>query len=160
MKKTCTVFVGVLALWLATCPAGAETEPTPAGSANAEPEPDAASQKYQSLLKELKALQGGLAAKQAQAAELRHKWIVSKGRNPTKEELEDFEKKRAKGKATTEDNPYVTKTPLSSPARWRLAYHEKLAEIERDKAAIVSLERQIAALKAAKNEPAAEQSGR
>ena len=64
---------------------------------------------------ELKEIREALPAKKQELERLHHKWVVSKGRMPTGEELKDFEKKRAKGKATFKDNPYINKKPLSSP---------------------------------------------
>ena len=135
MKKLSAVFVIVLVSSLSAFLAGG-------GPARA-----AQGQEYQALAQQLKSLQDGLAAKQVELATLRHKWVVSKGRTPSPQEIADFEKKLASGDAKAEDNPYVNKSPLSSPGRWRLAYHEKLAEIEDDKAAITLLGQQIEALK-------------
>jgi hypothetical protein len=103
--------------------------------------------KYQDLAQELKMLQEGLAVKQAELAKLHHKWAVNKGRTPTSKELKTFEDKRAKGVVKVEDNPYVNKSPLSSPGRWRTAYYEKLAEINKDKERSIRLEKEIDALK-------------
>ena len=83
---------------------------------------------------ELKALQESLAVKKKELARLHHKWTVAKGRVPSKEELKEFEEKRAKGKATMEDNPYINKKPLSSPGLSRQAYYQKLEEVRQDEA--------------------------
>lgn len=99
--------------------------------------------KEQRLAQELKMLREGLAIKQVELAKLRHKWIVSKGRTPTEEELKIFEEKRASGEVKAEDNPYVNKTPLSSPGRWRAAYYKKLAEINKDKERLIRLEHEL-----------------
>jgi hypothetical protein len=103
--------------------------------------------KYESLAREVKMLQESLAVKQAELSKLRHKWTVSKGRTPTKEELIKFEENRAKGEVKIGDNPYVNKTPLSSPARSRSAYYEKLAETNKVKEKLTRLEQELAALK-------------
>jgi hypothetical protein len=142
MKRLSAVCVVILILALASL-AGvktAQSETEPVGNVHE-------NQKLQALIQELKQLQEGLAAKEAELARLRHKWIVNKGRKPTKEELAEFEEKRKKGKLKPEDNPYINKSPLSSPARARAAYYEKKAEIEKDKARAALLERQISALK-------------
>jgi hypothetical protein len=136
-----------LLFWLTTTMAEAQSvQPGPADSiaGSESKDPNA---KYQILMQELKMLQEGLAVKQAELAKLRHKWTVNKGRTPTKEELKEFEEKRAKGVVKVEDNPYVNKSPLSSPGRWREAYYEKLAEINKDKERSICLEQEIDALK-------------
>ena len=142
----CVVAVGfMLAISLPGIPSEASaSEPTPAVA------PDSGLSKSQALAQELKLLQDGLAVKEAELATLRHKWTVSKGRTPTKEEIAEFEKKRAKGAVKVEDNPYINKSALSTPARKRAAYHAELDAIAKDKAAIALLEQEIAALKEAK----------
>ena len=102
---------------------------------------------YFALTKELQQIQAGLGSKQLELEQLHHKWLVSKGRTPTGKEIQEFEAKRAKGEAKAEDNPYVNKSALSTPARRRAAYYAKLAEITRDKERSASLKQQIEALK-------------
>ena len=92
--------------------------------------------------RELQALREGLVVKEKELAGLRHKWSVAKGRVPTQKELLEFEKKRASGKATLEDNPYINKNPNSSPGRARKAYYEKLEEVGRDRERLRQLERE------------------
>jgi hypothetical protein len=104
-------------------------------------------EKYQNLVQEIKTLKEGLIVKQEELAKLRHKWIVSKGRKPTNAELKDLGENMAKGEVKVDDNPYVNKTPVSSPAHWRAAYYEKLAEITRDKERLVLLEKELDAQK-------------
>jgi peptidoglycan hydrolase CwlO-like protein len=141
MKRLSAVCVVILSLAVVSLAgvqtAQSESEPVVSAQGN---------QKLKALVQELKQLQEGLAAKEAELATLRHKWIVNKGRKPTKEELAEFEEKRKKGKLKPEDNPYINKSPLSSPARARAAYHEKKAEIEKDKARAALLQEQINAL--------------
>ena len=140
------VGVVVMAVWLS--PILTEAEPVQPGSAAsvAGIESGDSNAKRQSLVLELKALQEGVAVKEAELAKLRHKWMISKGRTPTEEEVKEFEKKRAKGEATAEDNPYVNKNPLSTPARWRAAYYKKLAEVKKAKEQVLRLEQELGAL--------------
>jgi len=99
------------------------------------------------LAGELKKLEDGLASKNEELGRLRRKWVVVKGRTPTDAELEKYEKKRVKGDATVADNPYVNKSPLSSPGRYREAYYRKLEEIRRDEERIAQLRNEISSLK-------------
>lgn len=94
---------------------------------------------------ELQGLREGLEAKRKELDRLHHKWSVAKGRTPSKDEVEEFEKKRAKGKATYKDNPYVNKKPLSSPAPARNAYYKKLDEIRNDEERVRQLELELKA---------------
>ena len=89
---------------------------------------------------ELQSIKQALPAKKQDLARLYRKWSVAKGRTPTKKEVEEFEKKRAKGKATFEDNPYITQNPLATPGVARLAYHKKLEEVRKDEERIRQLE--------------------
>lgn len=95
------------------------------------------------LKTELTRLRAGLATKKRELDRLHHKWSVVKGRTPTEEEVEEFEKKRAKGKATFKDNPYVNKKPLSSPGPARIAYFKKLEEVRRDEEKVRQLEQEL-----------------
>ncbi len=99
------------------------------------------------LEEELKRLKDALALKKEELARLQHKWVVSKGRTPTAKEIAEFEKKRAKGKATYADNPYVNKNPLSSTIPARVAYRNKLEEVQKDEARVAQLEQELQALK-------------
>lgn len=99
---------------------------------------------YARLNAELQRLEAGLPAKQEELARIRRKWVVVKGRVPTEQELKDYEKKRAKGEAKAEDNPYMNKSPLSSPGRYREAYYQKLNEIKGDEARIARLKAELA----------------
>jgi len=98
------------------------------------------------LSDELKQLQEGLPAKKTELARIHRKWVVVKGRMPSKEELEKYEKKRAKGEVDLKDNPYVNKNPLSSPGYSRAAYYKKLEEIRGDESRIAKLQEEIKAL--------------
>ena len=89
---------------------------------------------------ELQSIKQALPAKKQELARLYRKWSIAKGRTPTAKEVEEFEKKRAKGKATFEDNPYINKNPLSTPGVARLAYHKKLEEVRKDEERIRQLE--------------------
>lgn len=93
---------------------------------------------------ELQALKQALAQKRTELGKLRHKWVVAKGRNPSRKEIEEFEKKRAKGEAELEDNPYISKNPLSRPGPARVAYYKKLEEIKKDEERIRALESELA----------------
>lgn len=99
------------------------------------------------LSAELQGLRVGLEAKRKELDRLHHKWSVAKGRTPSQEEVEEFEKKRAKGKATFKDNPYVNRKPLSSPAPARIAYFKKLEEIGRDEERVRQLELELQGLR-------------
>jgi Tfp pilus assembly protein FimV len=103
--------------------------------------------RHQDLAQRLKELQDALSAKEAELARLRHRWVVLKGRTPSAEEIKEFEKKRAKGEAKAEDNPYSNKSPLGAPGSARVAYYAKLSEIRKDKEAIARLQQELAALK-------------
>ena len=105
------------------------------------------SEEKEQLEAELKSLQAGLATKKKELDRLHHKWSVVKGRTPTEKEVEEFEKKRAEGKATFKDNPYVNKKPLSSPGPARSAYFKKLEEIRRDEEKVRQLEQQLQGLR-------------
>jgi hypothetical protein len=144
MKKLCACCVVAVGFLLAIGLSGVQSEAsvseeTPAAA------PAGGLSKSQALAREVKLLQEGLAVKEAELATLRHKWTVSKGRTPTKEEILEFEKERAKGAVKVDDNPYVNKSALSTPARKRAAYFAKLDAITKDKAAIALLEQEIAA---------------
>ncbi|WP_136514605.1 DUF4124 domain-containing protein [Geomonas edaphica] len=99
------------------------------------------------LEEELKRLKGALPLKKEELSRLQHKWMVSKGRTPTAKEIAEFEKKRAKGKVTYADNPYVNKSPLSSTIPARVAYRNKLEEVQKDEARVAQLEQELQALK-------------
>ena len=159
MKRIGTVCRVAIALCLTASLAGAQSgqpgpgEPgvpgaqlSPASDDGGAPDKPGAL-KYLARTAELKQLQAGLVSKEAELERLHHRWVVSKGRTPTTKEIQEFEAKRAKGTAKAEDNPYVNKSALSTPARWRGAYYDKLADVTRDKERSASLERQIEALK-------------
>jgi hypothetical protein len=148
MKKLLyAVSVFVVALWLS--PSLTEAQSLPAGSTGSDTGGESINrdEKIQNLDKEVKLLQEGLEVKQAELAKLRHRWMVNKGRTPSADEIKDFEAKRAKGEDKLEDNPYVNKNALSSPSRWRAAYYEKLAEINKDKERLNLLEQELDSLK-------------
>lgn len=126
-------------------------KPTPPAAAGASPtlpsrtkEPAAAEDPQRMrLARELDALREGLPAKKKELARLHHKWQVTKGRTPSKEEIKEFEKKRAEGKATFDDNPYVNKNPLSPTAPARAAYYKKLQEVQKDEARVREIEKAL-----------------
>ena len=118
-----------------------------AGSAAPDDSAVARSEEKERLEAELKSLQAGLATKKKELDRLHHKWSVVKGRTPTEKEVEEFEKKRAEGKATFKDNPYVNKKPLSSPGPARSAYFKKLEEIRRDEEKVRQLEQELQGLR-------------
>ncbi len=95
------------------------------------------------LKEELGKLQEGLLSKRKEAARLHRKWVVAKGRMPGKDELADFEEKRAQGEVPIADNPFVNKSPLSSPGMYRKAYFLKVEEIKRDEEHVVLLQDKI-----------------
>src|SRR6266571_4519781 len=130
---------GLLAICIIAIALWAATSLTEAGAASS----SQSGQQYDSVAQELKTLQEELAVKKTELAQLRHKWTINKGRTPTEKELKEFEEKRAKGEAKTEDNPYVNKSSLSSPGRWREAYYKKLDEIKKDEERAVRLEREL-----------------
>lgn len=101
---------------------------------------------YARLAEELNQLEAGLPAKREELARLRRKWVVVKGRMPSAEELKKYKDKQAKGKATVEDNPYMNKSPLSSPGLYREAYFNKLNEIRGDEARIARLKDELAGM--------------
>lgn len=97
----------------------------------------------ESAVRELQSLREALPEKKRALARLRHKWAVAKGRVPTEEEIRAFEKKRARGEATFGDNPYASKSPLTSSGRARQEYFKKLAEVQLDEERICELERPL-----------------
>jgi hypothetical protein len=92
---------------------------------------------------DLQSLKQELPGKKRELAKLHRKWLVAKGRTPTKEEVKKFEEKLAKGEATEEDNPFVNKTRLSNSSPARAAYFKKLEEVSKDEARIGQLEREL-----------------
>ena len=142
-----TICFVAFSLWLTTTLTEAQSVQTGSADTIAGSGSKDGNAKYQSLVQEIKMLKEGLIVKQEELAKLRHKWIVSKGRKPTAKDLKGLAEKRAEGEVKVDDNPYVNKTPISSPARWRTAYYEKLAEINRDKERLSLLERELDAQK-------------
>lgn len=123
--------------------ATADAAPPAKGASDAAPAPESPEGDRASA--ELNKLREDLAAKKAELARLLRKWKLAKGRNPSQEEIKEFEKKRAEGKATFKDNPYVNKSPLSSPVPARIAYFKKLEEVQKDEERIRQLEQQLQA---------------
>lgn len=147
MRKGRAICYLALALWAATTLIEAVASPSqsgPPGTTHASVQPQT---RYERVSAGLKTLREALTEKRTELAKLHHKWMVSKGRTPTKEELKEFEKKRAKGEVKTEDNPYVNKTPLSSPGHWRAAYYQKLEEIKKEEEREKLLELELDGLK-------------
>ncbi|MRR55130.1 MAG: hypothetical protein EG822_11575 [Deltaproteobacteria bacterium] len=99
--------------------------------------------KYERLSSELRQLESGLPAKKTELARLHRKWVVAKGRMPTSEELKTFNEKSAEGVVKIEDNPYVNKSALSTPGRYRMAYFQKRDEIRADEARIATLRNEL-----------------
>lgn len=95
------------------------------------------------LVQELQTLKRELPGKKRELAKLHRKWLVTKGRTPTKEEVKSFEEKFAKGEATLDDNPFVNKSRLSNSSPARTAYYKKLEEVKKDEARIGQLEREL-----------------
>jgi len=112
-------------------------------SAQAIPEGNAGQAKYEWLSSELQQLESGLPAKKAELARLHRKWVVSKGRMPTADEIKSFEKKSAQGTVTAADNPFVNRSALSTPGRHRAAYFQKLREIRADEERIATLRNEL-----------------
>jgi len=102
--------------------------------------------KYERLSNELRQLESGLPAKKTELVRLHRKWVVAKGRMPSAEELKTFEEKSAEGAVKVEDNPYVNKSALSTPGRYRVAYFQILEEIRADEARITTLRNELNAL--------------
>lgn len=125
-------------------PAASPAAAPAASSSSATGEIGAKAGQHGKLSGELQTIKQALPAKKQELARLYRKWSVAKGRTPTAKEVEEFEKKRAKGKATVEDNPYINKNPLSTPGVARLAYHKKLEEVRKDEERIRQLEQDLA----------------
>jgi hypothetical protein len=117
--------------------AAATTSPASKGDMAAKPS------EHASPSQELQSLKDALPGKKVELGRLHHKWSVVKGRTPGKDELKDFEEKRAQGKATFDDNPYINKKPLSTPGPARAAYFKKLEEIRKDEERIRQLEKEL-----------------
>lgn len=117
---------------------------SPAAPASSEAKAQPA--EYARLAEELNLLEAGLPAKREELARLRRKWVVVKGRMPSAEELKEYKEKQSEGEATVEDNPYMNKSPLSSPGLYRAAYFNKLDEIRSDEARISRLKDELAGM--------------
>jgi hypothetical protein len=136
------LLLSVFVLALSTA-AGAQNDS--AGSPSPEVRDGKARQaEHDRLTEELKQLQDGLPAKKSELARIHRKWVVVKGRMPSKEELKKFDKQQAKGEVDFEDNPYVNKNPLSSPGQYRAAYYKKREEIRLDEERIATLKEELA----------------
>jgi hypothetical protein len=136
-----------LSFWLSAALTEAQSGQPGSADSNTVREAKDQNAKHQSLVQELDTLRDELTVKQAELANLHHKWTVNKGRMPTADEIKTFEEKRAKGPVTVEDNPFINKNPLSSPSRFRAAYFKKLAEINDDEVRVKLLEKELGALK-------------
>ncbi|MBJ6726695.1 hypothetical protein [Geomesophilobacter sediminis] len=102
---------------------------------------------YRRLRTALKETQEELDRNRAELARLKHRWIVQKGRLPTAKEIKEYEEKLAQGKKVKpEENPYVNRNPLSSPARARAAFYGKLEEVRREESHLKQLNDDLAAL--------------
>ena len=124
-------------------PSEAPASPEPASAVTAGAADVTRDKEQARLTQELKTLQERLAVKKKELARLHHKWSVAKGRTPSEKEIEEFEEKRAQGKATYKDNPYVNKNALSSPVPARVAYFKKLEEVRKDEERIRQLEQEL-----------------
>jgi len=143
LPRTITLLIVILAL-STTITARADSDNS---SVQAAPDGNAVQTKYDSLSTELTQLESGLPAKKTELARLHRKWVVAKGRMPSSKELKAFEEKRSEGEVKLEDNPFVNKSPLSSPGRYRAAYYQKLDEIKTDEARIATLRNELNALR-------------
>jgi hypothetical protein len=101
---------------------------------------------YDALTRELKKIQDALPGKKDELAQLHHKWMILKGKTPTPDEIAAFEKKRAQGAVSVEDNPYVNKNPLTSPGLGREAYYKKLEEIRQDEERVSRIRQMLGSL--------------
>jgi hypothetical protein len=139
IPRTIKLCIAVLAFSTSVA-AWANAENSPISETRTE---NAAQAENDRLSSELTQLEAGLPAKKEELARLHRKWVVAKGRMPTKEELKKFEEKQAKGEVKVEDNPYVNKSPLSTPGRYREAYFKLRNEIRADEERIALLRNQI-----------------
>jgi flagellar biosynthesis chaperone FliJ len=115
-----------------------------ASSSTTSPKEEAPKQSQSARLsQELKTAHEALAKKKEELGVLRRKYVVRKGRTPSKDELKEYEEKKAEGTATLEDNPYVNKSRLTPVAPARAAYYQKLAEVEKDEARVKQLEKEL-----------------
>lgn len=142
IPKTVKLFIIILAL---STPYAAMAD-SDSPSVQTARDGNAGQTKYESLSSELRQLESELPAKKKELARLHRKWVVAKGRMPTTKELKTFEEKSAKGPVKVADNPFVNKSPLSSPGRYRVAYFQKLEEIRADEVRIATLRNEINAL--------------
>lgn len=101
---------------------------------------------YDALTRELKKLQDALPGKKEELIRLHRKWTILKGKMPASDEIAAFEKKRAQGAVSVEDNPYVNKNPIISPALGREAYYRKLEEIRQDEERISRILQKLGSL--------------
>lgn len=101
---------------------------------------------YGALTRELKKLQDTLPGKKEELTQLHRKWTILKGKTPTPDEIAAFEKKRAQGAVSVEDNPYVNKNPLTSPGLGREAYYKKVEEIRQDEERIGRIQQRLGSL--------------
>ncbi|RQW83846.1 MAG: hypothetical protein EHM79_15190 [Geobacter sp.] len=142
IPKTVRLFIVILALsipYAAMADSGSTSDQTARVG-------NAGQKKYESLNSELQQLESGLPAKKKELARLHRKWVIAKGRMPTTKELKTFEEKSASGPVEIADNPFVNKSPLSSPGRYRVAYFQKLDEIRADEERIATLRNEISAV--------------
>lgn len=130
----------------AKLPSSAATPDSPTASSDgpATPDQDPKQAEHAGLNQELKTLREALPGKKAELVRLHHKWSVARGRTPSEEEIKEFEKKRAAGKVvTSDDNPYVNKSRLSTSGAARGAYFRKLVEVRKDEERIHELEKEL-----------------
>lgn len=128
-------------VFFAAAAARAETDGSFAPAASAA---DERQSRYARLSEELRQIEAGLSVKREELARLRRKWVAVKGRTPTTKEIKKYEQKLAEGKARVEDNPYMNKSPLSSPGPYREAYYRKLNEIREDEERVAALREKLA----------------
>lgn len=149
IQRTIKLFIVIFALSTQFTARADSTPPTPQAARDA----SAGQTKHERLSSELRHLEAGLPAKKTELARLHRKWVVAKGRMPTAEELKTFNEKSAEGAVKIEDNPYVNKSALSSPGRYRMAYFEKLNEIRADEERIATLRNEIKAISSGVSSP-------
>lgn len=108
----------ILFLMFSTLVMAAEDEPlpgqqavSPVSSQSGAGSVEARQAERDRLGKELQKLQEKLAAMEGELERLRRKSIFAKGRSPSRKEIEEYEKKRAKGPVSDNDNPYIRRTP-------------------------------------------------
>lgn len=140
----------ILFLMFSTLVMAAEDEPlpgqqavSPVSSQSGAGSVEARQAERDRLGKELQKLQEKLAAMEGELERLRRKSIFAKGRSPSRKEIEEYEKKRAKGPVSYNDNPYLNKGPFGTPGLTRETYYKKLDEFRMVEQQIDGLRKEI-----------------